>query len=414
MNDTSQGKANKFLIIVISFIIIIPSVAYYFIYNNVIVPHRVFLKEQESIKKAQEIKTPKTEALAKLELANVRVEKETKTLDFLVSQAQLQKSTINNIEVKYKETKKIIDSKVDPIFNKPITAPAIKIVFKDTTLDDGINTMRKELQVVMDSWKKMLDKYNIEVKDTSKVETSDVTLSQLVITTQKNIDKVDNFVQDLKILVDTLTTTNSNLSQTQINSYKSIVDSALADITKINSSIESINISNEINPTPIVTPVQIKKQEEVLEQAKSDLAVAQSEAVNIKAIDPIPETPSSITPDTTLPSTKITNLTSGESVSYTITVSAFATDPSGIDKVEFFSDGVLIGVDTTPQYSIVWDTTTVSEGEHELSTKAYDTTGNVTISNLVSVVVSNNESVPSNLGDVPDPELIEGANKITF
>ncbi len=414
MNNDSNRKINP-LITIICLVIGISSISYYFIHKYIIVPNKIFSQQQEDIKKAQEVRTPKAEALAKLEIANTRVEKEAKALDFLVSQAQIQKNTISNIEIKYKSTQKLIDTKVDVLFNKPTTKPALKIVFKDTTLDDNINIARKELQAVMDSWKRVLDKYNAEVKTTSKVSESSIALSDLISTTQKNTDVVKSFIQDLKIIVDTLTITNSNLTQAQINEYKSVVNNALSDIQKIDSSIESISANNETkNSISIVTPIQIQNQQQTLDQAKSDLAVAQAEAVAVEAIDPILTTPVDVTPDATPPSAKITNLTSGETVSYTVTVSAFATDPSGIEKVEFYSNDVLIGVDTTSQYSIVWDTTNTPDGTYELSAKAYDQTGNTTISKLVSIIVSNDEeSSTDTSGGPPDPELIEGSNRIT-
>ena len=53
-------------------------------------------------------------------------------------------------------------------------------------------------------------------------------------------------------------------------------------------------------------------------------------------------------------------------------------------------DGVASGVqDTAAPYALTWDTRTVSNGAHVLTARAYDTSGNATLSAPVTVTVSN-------------------------
>ena len=88
-------------------------------------------------------------------------------------------------------------------------------------------------------------------------------------------------------------------------------------------------------------------------------------------------------PDTTPPTVALTAPTSGTTNRATITVSATATDNSGVLGVQFALDGVDLGAeDTTAPYSVSWDTTTASNGAHTLSARARDGAGNVATSSI--------------------------------
>jgi hypothetical protein len=73
----------------------------------------------------------------------------------------------------------------------------------------------------------------------------------------------------------------------------------------------------------------------------------------------------------------------------TITLSATASDNVGVTKVEFYVDGALKGSDTTAAYSMTLDSTTLANGSHTLTAKAYDAANNVATSSAVSFSVSN-------------------------
>ena len=94
--------------------------------------------------------------------------------------------------------------------------------------------------------------------------------------------------------------------------------------------------------------------------------------------------------DTTPPTTSITAPVNGATVSGTVTVSANASDNVGVTKVEFYLDGTtLLATDTTSPYSISWNTTTTSNGAHNLTGKAFDAANNSTTSTPVNVTVNN-------------------------
>ena len=80
--------------------------------------------------------------------------------------------------------------------------------------------------------------------------------------------------------------------------------------------------------------------------------------------------------DTTAPSVSISAPTDGDTVSGSIAVEAEASDDSNVDYVEFFVDGALMGSDSSSTFSTGWDSTSVSDGEHDLTATAVDTSGN--------------------------------------
>ncbi len=93
--------------------------------------------------------------------------------------------------------------------------------------------------------------------------------------------------------------------------------------------------------------------------------------------------------DTTPPTVSITAPLNGATVSGTVAINATASDNVGVTKVEFNVDGVLKSTDTTSPYSFSWDSTSVSNGTHSLTAKAYDAATNSTVSSPVSVTVNN-------------------------
>ncbi len=92
-------------------------------------------------------------------------------------------------------------------------------------------------------------------------------------------------------------------------------------------------------------------------------------------------------------------------VNRTVTLTATATDSVGVTAVRFFVDGVLLGSDTAAPYSMAWDTSGETEGDHTLTAEAEDAAGNigtsaaatVTVQNIVqfAVTLSGQEEVPA-------------------
>ncbi|NVI99728.1 M20/M25/M40 family metallo-hydrolase [Myxococcus sp. AM009] len=93
--------------------------------------------------------------------------------------------------------------------------------------------------------------------------------------------------------------------------------------------------------------------------------------------------------DETPPEVAITAPAAGSTVSGVTTVTASATDASGVNRVEFFVDGELKATDTTAPYAFDWDTAAVPNGSHAVTARAVDLVGVAATSSAVTVTVSN-------------------------
>jgi RHS repeat-associated protein len=98
-----------------------------------------------------------------------------------------------------------------------------------------------------------------------------------------------------------------------------------------------------------------------------------------------------IVDNTAPPTTAITSPANGATVKGTVTISASATDDRGVSKVEFYVDDILLAEDKTASYSAAWNTLTFPsyDGPHTLTTRAYDSSGQVTTSTPRTVTVAN-------------------------
>ena len=95
--------------------------------------------------------------------------------------------------------------------------------------------------------------------------------------------------------------------------------------------------------------------------------------------------------DTSPPAVTLTAPANGAAITAsdivpTATLTATASDNTGVTKVEFYDNGALVGTDTTTPYSFGW--TTGVAGSHALTAKAYDAAGNTTTSAASTVTVT--------------------------
>ena len=83
-------------------------------------------------------------------------------------------------------------------------------------------------------------------------------------------------------------------------------------------------------------------------------------------------------------------------VTGTITITANAFDEaggSGMDRVEFYVDGALVGTDSDTadaNFSVQWDSTSLANGTYPVTATAFDVAGN-SASASVSVALSNTD-----------------------
>lgn len=96
------------------------------------------------------------------------------------------------------------------------------------------------------------------------------------------------------------------------------------------------------------------------------------------------------TPDTTAPTIAMTSPSAGATLAGTATLSASATDDTGVVAVQFFVDGMPSGAeDTTAPFSLSLDTTTLANASHSFAARARDAAGNLAMSSAVSATIAN-------------------------
>ena len=95
------------------------------------------------------------------------------------------------------------------------------------------------------------------------------------------------------------------------------------------------------------------------------------------------------TRDTTAPTVSLTGPTAGATVSGTITLTATASDNVGVTKVQFMDGTQLLAENPNSPYSASWNTTTVANGTHILTARAFDAAGNTKTSTSVTITVNN-------------------------
>lgn len=89
--------------------------------------------------------------------------------------------------------------------------------------------------------------------------------------------------------------------------------------------------------------------------------------------------------DMTAPVVRITSPGDGTKVTTNVSVKVNASDNVGLTRVELYVDGMLQGVSTAAPFTTKWNTAKTAKGPHTLSCKAYDSAGNVGLSQSVSV-----------------------------
>ncbi len=96
-----------------------------------------------------------------------------------------------------------------------------------------------------------------------------------------------------------------------------------------------------------------------------------------------------IIPDAISPTVNLLTPLNNATVSGTVYVSANATDNVGVKKFEIFVDSDLVAVMNTTPYSFNLNTSTIANGLHAFTARAYDAAGNVGQSTAVTVMINN-------------------------
>ena len=80
--------------------------------------------------------------------------------------------------------------------------------------------------------------------------------------------------------------------------------------------------------------------------------------------------------DATAPTVSWASPSNGASLSRSATLSANASDNTGVTAVEFYDGSKLIARDTSDPYRVKWRLSKVSKGSHSLTVRALDAAGN--------------------------------------
>jgi hypothetical protein len=120
---------------------------------------------------------------------------------------------------------------------------------------------------------------------------------------------------------------------------------------------------------------------------------------NLAAIEVLAGSGAPAEEDVTPPSVSLTAPADQAMVTGSATLTASATDASGISGVQFLLDGSPLGAeDTAAPYSLSWDSTAVANGSHTLAARARDGVGNTATSTAATVTVANGGSGPAQVG----------------
>jgi hypothetical protein len=102
--------------------------------------------------------------------------------------------------------------------------------------------------------------------------------------------------------------------------------------------------------------------------------------------------------DQTPPTVSLTSPASGSFLKGAVSMAATAaanTGGTGLAKVEFYADGILKNTDTVSPYSFGLDSTTLANGIHSLTAKAYDNATPVNSATSAAVSVTIDNSAPT-------------------
>jgi len=101
--------------------------------------------------------------------------------------------------------------------------------------------------------------------------------------------------------------------------------------------------------------------------------------------------------DTTPPTVSIT-FSPIDYVSEIVSITCISTDNEGVKKVELWVNGVSTGVnDNSEPYSLDWNTTTYKDDSYVITVRSYDTSGNTTDSDPITLTVDNSGSYPQSV-----------------
>lgn len=90
-----------------------------------------------------------------------------------------------------------------------------------------------------------------------------------------------------------------------------------------------------------------------------------------------------------VPTVSLTGITSGQSVTGTVSLGASAWDDGGVTQIKWYVDGAEVGWDSASSWHVGWNSDSVPDGTHTVFAKAADATGGWGTSEIVTFKVAN-------------------------
>jgi hypothetical protein len=155
-------------------------------------------------------------------------------------------------------------------------------------------------------------------------------------------------------------------------------------VTSVQFKLDGANLGSAVTSSPYTTTwnttTAVNGSTHTLSSVASDAAGNTITTTNV-----------TVTVDNQAPTVSVTSPSAGSFVSgTTVTVSGTASDSVGVTSVQFKLDGANLGSALTASpYSVVWNTTTATNGSHTLTAVATDAAGNTTTSSAVTLTVDN-------------------------
>lgn len=217
---------------------------------------------------------------AKLESAREKAAAETQKLDDLKKEFRDTYPLHVAIQDQYAKVIEVMFT-VDILFDTSDSAhPDIKLKTKNSAVETTINAKRALIETMLEEWKQ-------KAAIALATQTNTATLNSI----QESANVIQSFINELASIVDALTPANSDLSQSEIDSYANTLSEATEEIHNIVAALEaaeSANTSSASSTTASVTLAQIETQEEVVTQAQVEVALLEEELEEIQASDNTP------------------------------------------------------------------------------------------------------------------------------
>jgi hypothetical protein len=292
----SKGFASTIILILITIVIIAGS-TYLYIYSSQrdAAISGALSSSQDMIKSSQTLSDPATRlAAAKLKVATEKV-----NLKQLIQESDGEQAANAIINNEYLHAAAAVN-KTDILFNYPDSPmPQFKIKSGSVDIQKEIETQRLLISHILYEWRISFASSTLDIGSPSSLQTvllsSSVRLDpNLIRKADDQIVTVQQYLQQLEILVDSLTPSGSGLTVAEINEYKALADEAKGEIDdavvvmkSIESSLQSKVVAGADQASGStdgqVTAQEIDAQEQALHDAQAEQTLVESEIAQAQA-----------------------------------------------------------------------------------------------------------------------------------